>query len=83
MGVTKEVVQNAAAGAQRPSKGQLVTVHCTGIVKESGKKFWSTKDPGFIHDLLQRYTATAQAEQLKGEGGEELVVLRNRVRDKK
>ena len=46
MGVTKEVVQNAAAGAQRPSKGQLVTVHCTGIVKESGKKFWSTKDPG-------------------------------------
>mmetsp|Transcript_45947 Transcript_45947/g.109422 ORF Transcript_45947/g.109422 Transcript_45947/m.109422 type:complete len:118 (+) Transcript_45947:94-447(+) len=28
------------------SKGNKVTVHATGVVKESGKKFWSTKDPG-------------------------------------
>jgi len=27
-------------------KGNTVTVHATGVVKESGKKFWSTKDPG-------------------------------------
>lgn len=28
------------------AKGATVTVHATGVVKESGKKFWSTKDPG-------------------------------------
>eukprot|EP00729_Bicosta_minor_P029104 gene29104-9371_t len=27
-------------------KGDRVTVHATGIVKETGKKFWSTKDAG-------------------------------------
>ena len=27
-------------------KGAKVTVHATGVVKETGKKFWSTKDPG-------------------------------------
>merc|ERR1719473_390912 len=27
-------------------KGDSVTVHATGVVKETGKKFWSTKDPG-------------------------------------
>ena len=27
-------------------KGKTVTVHATGVVKETGKKFWSTKDPG-------------------------------------
>ncbi len=26
--------------------GKVVTVHATGSVKETGKKFWSTKDPG-------------------------------------
>ncbi len=30
----------------KPRKGQTVFVHCTGIVEASGKKFWSTKDPG-------------------------------------
>eukprot|EP00035_Acanthoeca_spectabilis_P020244 m.431837 g.431837 ORF g.431837 m.431837 type:complete len:118 (+) comp17354_c0_seq1:81-434(+) len=31
---------------QTVAKGNTVTVHATGIVKETGKKFWSTKDPG-------------------------------------
>jgi peptidylprolyl isomerase len=28
------------------SKGSRVSVHATGSVKETGYKFWSTKDPG-------------------------------------
>ena len=28
------------------AKGDTVTVHATGVVKETDKKFWSTKDPG-------------------------------------
>merc|ERR1719284_691045 len=28
------------------AKGNTVEVHATGVVKETGKKFWSTKDPG-------------------------------------
>mmetsp|Transcript_1957 Transcript_1957/g.5896 ORF Transcript_1957/g.5896 Transcript_1957/m.5896 type:complete len:121 (+) Transcript_1957:124-486(+) len=28
------------------TKGCEATVHATGIIVESGKKFWSTKDPG-------------------------------------
>merc|ERR1712166_707780 len=28
------------------SKGDTVTVHATGIVKQTDKKFWSTKDAG-------------------------------------
>eukprot|EP00933_Yihiella_yeosuensis_P020360 TRINITY_DN1632_c1_g1_i2.p1 TRINITY_DN1632_c1_g1~~TRINITY_DN1632_c1_g1_i2.p1 ORF type:complete len:242 (+),score=27.87 TRINITY_DN1632_c1_g1_i2:107-727(+) len=28
------------------AKGATVTVHATGVVKETGKTFWSTKDPG-------------------------------------
>mmetsp|Transcript_59054 Transcript_59054/g.129355 ORF Transcript_59054/g.129355 Transcript_59054/m.129355 type:complete len:120 (+) Transcript_59054:66-425(+) len=31
---------------QTVAKGATVTVHATGIVKQTGKKFWSTKDPG-------------------------------------
>jgi FKBP-type peptidyl-prolyl cis-trans isomerase len=27
-------------------KGDSVTVHATGVVVETGQKFWSTKDPG-------------------------------------
>jgi FKBP-type peptidyl-prolyl cis-trans isomerase len=36
----------ASASGVFPKKGQTVFVHCTGIVEASGKKFWSTKDPG-------------------------------------
>jgi hypothetical protein len=28
------------------TKGARVTVHATGVVKQTGKKFWSTKDAG-------------------------------------
>ncbi|EKX33128.1 hypothetical protein GUITHDRAFT_81737 [Guillardia theta CCMP2712] len=42
---TKFEVVRAGAG-QVVKKGSTVTVHATGTVKESGYKFWSTKDPG-------------------------------------
>merc|ERR1712228_198576 len=38
-------VQKAGSGAS-VVKNATVTVHATGVVKETGKKFWSTKDPG-------------------------------------
>merc|ERR1712054_444971 len=41
---TKETIK-AGSGAT-VSKGDEVTVHATGTVKETMKKFWSTKDPG-------------------------------------
>merc|ERR1739845_7785 len=34
------------SGQKTVSKNDTVTVHATGIVKETNKKFWSTKDPG-------------------------------------
>ena len=42
---TKYTILKEGAGAA-VSKGATVTVHATGVVKETGKKFWSTKDPG-------------------------------------
>ena len=35
-----------AGSGKAISKGCTATVHAKGVVKESGKKFWSTKDPG-------------------------------------
>lgn len=43
---TKYQIKAAGQGGRRVSKRNTVTVHATGVVKESGKKFWSTKDPG-------------------------------------
>mmetsp|Transcript_28038 Transcript_28038/g.58196 ORF Transcript_28038/g.58196 Transcript_28038/m.58196 type:complete len:118 (-) Transcript_28038:191-544(-) len=34
------------SGSKTVTKGCTCTVHATGVVNESGKKFWSTKDPG-------------------------------------
>lgn len=46
MGVTKEIIKDG--NGSKPSKGQTVTVHCTGYGKNRDltQKFWSTKDPG-------------------------------------
>merc|ERR1712048_939169 len=42
---TKEILKAGSDGAS-VTKGCTATVHATGVVKETGKKFWSTKDPG-------------------------------------
>ncbi|CAO2040597.1 unnamed protein product, partial [Urochloa humidicola] len=46
MGFEKEILK--AGTGPKPTKGQKVTVHCTGYGKDRdlSKKFWSTKDPG-------------------------------------
>eukprot|EP00658_Telonema_sp_P-2_P064322 TRINITY_DN5325_c0_g1_i6.p3 TRINITY_DN5325_c0_g1~~TRINITY_DN5325_c0_g1_i6.p3 ORF type:complete len:141 (+),score=19.14 TRINITY_DN5325_c0_g1_i6:229-651(+) len=41
---TYTVTQAAPVGTERVRVGDTVTVHATGIVKETGKQFWSTKD---------------------------------------
>merc|ERR1719276_241363 len=41
---TKQTLQEGSG--KEVTKGATVTVHATGVVKETGKKFWSTKDPG-------------------------------------
>ena len=42
----KMTVTPAPDGSPTIAKGDTITVHATGIVKETDKKFWSTKDPG-------------------------------------
>ena len=43
----KSLMQIIRPGAGAPvTKGSKVTVHATGSVKETGYKFWSTKDAG-------------------------------------
>nr|QMW68610.1 FKBP12 [Setaria viridis] len=46
MGFEKEILRDGTG--PKPTKGQKVTVHCTGYGKDRdlSKKFWSTKDPG-------------------------------------
>ena len=46
MGFTKTIL--TPGNGATPTKGQTVTVHCTGYGKnrDLGVKFWSTKDPG-------------------------------------
>ncbi|XP_064652005.1 uncharacterized protein LOC135502797 [Lineus longissimus] len=49
-GVSKQIIQEAGAGAAQLKIGQTITVHCTGSLAGADgagdKKFWSTKDPG-------------------------------------
>merc|ERR1719261_415587 len=42
---TYKILQNGRGGP-KVKKGSNVVVHATGVVKETGKKFWSTKDKG-------------------------------------
>lgn len=42
---TYEIVK-AGGGGPKVKKGGKVTVHALGVIVETGKKFWSTKDPG-------------------------------------
>lgn len=46
MGFTKTLLK--AGNGLKPTRGQTVTVHCTGYGKNRDLKvpFWSTKDPG-------------------------------------
>ena len=37
---------NKEGSGRSVEKGANVTVHATGVVKESGKQFWSTRDVG-------------------------------------
>merc|ERR1712014_367992 len=39
-------IKTKGKGGQKVAKGSKVTVHATGVIRETGKKFWSTKDPG-------------------------------------
>ena len=41
-----EILRAGEVGSRVVSRGDIVTVHATGHVKQSGKKFWSTKDAG-------------------------------------
>eukprot|EP01091_Cochliopodium_minus_P012599 TRINITY_DN3849_c0_g1_i1.p1 TRINITY_DN3849_c0_g1~~TRINITY_DN3849_c0_g1_i1.p1 ORF type:complete len:111 (+),score=30.99 TRINITY_DN3849_c0_g1_i1:71-403(+) len=42
MGITKTLIKKGTG--VKIQKGNKVTVHCTGVIKETGKKFWSTHD---------------------------------------
>ena len=44
--ISPQPVVAPASGAPLVEKGDTVTVHATGTVKETQKKFWSTKDAG-------------------------------------
>lgn len=43
---TYTILKDGDAAGPSVTKGSAVTVHATGVVVETGKKFWSTKDPG-------------------------------------
>ncbi|XP_077490905.1 uncharacterized protein LOC144101638 [Amblyomma americanum] len=43
-GVLKTVIQPGIG--PRPNVGDSITVHCTGLLTNPPRKFWSTRDPG-------------------------------------
>merc|ERR1712224_1072363 len=43
---TKYKIISEGSGAEVVAPKTIVTVHATGIVRQTGKTFWSTKDPG-------------------------------------
>mmetsp|Transcript_57697 Transcript_57697/g.148431 ORF Transcript_57697/g.148431 Transcript_57697/m.148431 type:complete len:141 (-) Transcript_57697:165-587(-) len=56
---TRQILKEGAGG--QITKGCTATVHATGVVQQTGKKFWSTKDPG-----QQPFTYTAGGGVIKG-----------------
>ena len=46
LNTTYQTVVAAPANSPTVEKADTVVVHATGIVQETDKKFWSTKDPG-------------------------------------
>mmetsp|Transcript_31522 Transcript_31522/g.50711 ORF Transcript_31522/g.50711 Transcript_31522/m.50711 type:complete len:161 (+) Transcript_31522:71-553(+) len=58
---TYKIITAGAAGAAFVEAGDTVTVHATGIVRETEKKFWSTKDPG-----QNKFTYTAGGGVIRG-----------------
>ena len=62
------------------ASGSAVTVHATGIVVETGKKFWSTKDPGqqpfsYVAGVGQVITGWDQGLLGMAVGEERMVVI--------
>eukprot|EP00587_Corethron_hystrix_P011613 CAMPEP_0113321046 /NCGR_PEP_ID=MMETSP0010_2-20120614/14660_1 /TAXON_ID=216773 ORGANISM="Corethron hystrix, Strain 308" /NCGR_SAMPLE_ID=MMETSP0010_2 /ASSEMBLY_ACC=CAM_ASM_000155 /LENGTH=101 /DNA_ID=CAMNT_0000179047 /DNA_START=54 /DNA_END=356 /DNA_ORIENTATION=- /assembly_acc=CAM_ASM_000155 len=43
---TTYLIKTPGSGTATIISGTTATLHATGIVRETGKKFWSTKDPG-------------------------------------
>mmetsp|Transcript_2367 Transcript_2367/g.4283 ORF Transcript_2367/g.4283 Transcript_2367/m.4283 type:complete len:156 (-) Transcript_2367:142-609(-) len=58
---TYKILTEAAADAPVVEVGDKVTVHATGIVAQTNKKFWSTKDKG-----QQMFTYTAGGGVITG-----------------
>eukprot|EP00929_Paragymnodinium_shiwhaense_P055848 TRINITY_DN27959_c0_g1_i1.p2 TRINITY_DN27959_c0_g1~~TRINITY_DN27959_c0_g1_i1.p2 ORF type:complete len:123 (-),score=33.33 TRINITY_DN27959_c0_g1_i1:380-748(-) len=44
--LTTYEVKKLGDGNRAICRGDKVTVHCTGIILRTGRKFWSSKDPG-------------------------------------
>ena len=59
------------------TKGSTATVHATGVVKESGQKFWSTKDPG--QEPFTYQAGVISAIVTCGAGASVVLALRGRV----
>merc|ERR1719282_1894779 len=45
-GIETKYMTLAAGDGKEVVKGCKATVHATGTIEQTGKKFWSTKDPG-------------------------------------
>ena len=77
---TFSIIKAGEASGEAVSKGSSVTVHATGVVVETGKKFWSTKDPGqqpfsYVAGVGQVITGWDQGLLGMTVGEERLVVI--------
>jgi len=77
---TFSILTSGDDSGPKVAKGSSVTVHATGIVVETGKKFWSTKDPGqqpfsYVAGVGQVITGWDQGLLGMSVGEERLVVI--------